>query len=264
MLCEVNLPLNKQTNQKEQKVNTINISWRNLQKGNLLHCSDGVSPASPRLAGYRCCLRHQQNPSPGKKLQEAAPPWEHRSLDFVAERFAQTQNLIYGSSAACHAPVTSDFPCEPNTLGLSQFLLPRSCSCLACSVLTASLALFSSWTPVTHFLLLQIDWNVSYFYCKCYLLHPTFQTRSPWMLPLEWVKQKFVPPLTLLTTLAQYSDSWVLGSGVSQQPGVIWSQPPCLTAQLMPALSLCPGCWAQVAVLHDTWMFLETHSLFSQ
>lgn len=56
-----------------------------------------------------------------------------------------------------------------------------------------------------------------------------FQSRSPWMLTLAWIKQKFVPPQSPLTTCYCNVGTlllrlWVSGSEASSAPGLTWLQ----------------------------------------
>lgn len=58
----LNLPLNKQTNQKEQKVNIVNRSWRKPGKVMCHAAGRGVSP--PPKLNYRWPSQHLQSPAP--------------------------------------------------------------------------------------------------------------------------------------------------------------------------------------------------------
>lgn len=144
------LPLNKQTNQKEQKVNTINRSWRNLQKGNLLGCRESCQPW---LSQYRwlqvlpdgTCRIPAAGEGPfggGGSLAECGPD------DLVAELLAQTHNLGRGEPALPATLLHHTLQVDPVALGLP--VPATSLPCLPCLLAPDSPQLFSLPRPQSH------------------------------------------------------------------------------------------------------------------
>ena len=97
------LPLNKQTTEKEQKVNTINISWRNLRKDNLLGCGDRCQPCLPWLCWLQvlpfstCRIPAPEGRSYSTRLSGGQKSACGRSV-------CQTQSLVCVDSPACPLP----------------------------------------------------------------------------------------------------------------------------------------------------------------
>lgn len=143
-----NLPLNKQTTQKEQKVNTVNGSQGHPAKATCRAAGGGAS----RLPGFSDCRwrsRHLQSPAPppGVGGSPGSAPHGERGSGLGTEVFAQTGGRPCGPRAACPPPASRAPHADPQP-GLfpqAASLVPR----LARSVPTPCRAL-STAGPRSH------------------------------------------------------------------------------------------------------------------